>query len=130
MLHVAYGGGKLAKKVPGLGYCLTVSRWTKHPQEAARAIEYFVSEKWQAKMLTDYGVVPAHMGVKVKDVKSLPPNMKFYYGDYKGQVTICPYEVLVGLQYDEFIRSATPYFHEEISYEEFAKRVSAATNPE
>jgi len=130
MLHVAYGDGKLAKKVPGLGYCLTVSKWTKYPKEAAKAIEYFVSEKWQTRMLTEYGVVPAHMGVKVKDVKALPPNMIFYYGEYKGQVTICPYEVLVGLQYDEFIRSATPYFHEEITFEEFAKRVSAATNPE
>jgi ABC-type glycerol-3-phosphate transport system substrate-binding protein len=130
MLHVAYGGGKLARKVPGLGYCLTISKWTKYPKEAAKAIEYFVSDKWQSRMLTDYGVVPAHLGVKVKDTAALPPNMKFYYGEYKGQVTICPYEVLVGLQYDEFIRSATPYFHNEITFEEFAKRVSAATNPE
>ena len=129
-LHVAYGNGKLAKKVPGLGYCLTVSKWTKHPKEAAKAIEYFVSEKWQAKMLTDYGVVPAHMNVKVKDAASLTPNMKFYYGDYKGQVTICPYEVLVGFQYDEFIRSATPYFHGELSYEDFAKKLKEASKVE
>jgi ABC-type glycerol-3-phosphate transport system substrate-binding protein len=128
--HVEYTDGALAKKIPGLGYCLTISNWTKYPKQAARAIEYFVSDKWQAVMLEDYGVVPANMGVKVKDPGSLPPNMSFYYGEHKGQVTICPYEVLVGLQYDETIRSATPYFHGEISYEEFARRVSEATEIE
>lgn len=126
-LHVAYSDGKLSKKIAGLGYCLTVSNWTKYPEESAKAIEYFVSDKWQAVMLSDYGVVPANMTVKVKDVKSLPPNMQFYYDQHKGEVTICPYEVLVGLQYDEFIRSATPYFHEDITYEEFARRLTEAT---
>jgi ABC-type glycerol-3-phosphate transport system substrate-binding protein len=125
--HVKYGKGALADKIPGLGYCLTVSNWTKYPKQAAKAIEYFVSDKWQSVMLEQYGVVPANMGVKVKDPASLPPNMSFYYGQHKGQVTICPYEVLVGLQYDETIRSATPYLHGEISYEEFARRVSEAT---
>jgi len=125
-LHVAYGDGKLSKKIPGLGYCLTISNWTKYPKKAAKAIEYFVSEKWQTKMLTDYGVVPANMNVKIDDVKSLTPNMQFYY-EYKDDITICPYEVLVALQYDEFIRSATPYFHDEISYEEFARRLTEAS---
>jgi ABC-type glycerol-3-phosphate transport system substrate-binding protein len=126
-LHVAFGDGKLSKKIPGLGYCLTISAWTEHPEEAAKAIEYFVSEKWQTKMLTDYGVVPAYMDVKADDISEFTPNMQFYYGEHKGEVTICPYEVLVGLQYDETIRSLTPYFHGEITYEEFASRVSEAT---
>jgi ABC-type glycerol-3-phosphate transport system substrate-binding protein len=126
-LHVAFGDGKLSKKIPGLGYCLTISAWTEYPEEAAKAIEYFVSEKWQTKMLTDYGVVPAHMNVKADDTSLFTPNMQFYYGEHKGEVTICPYEVLVGLQYDETIRSLTPYFHGEITYEEFASRVSEAT---
>jgi ABC-type glycerol-3-phosphate transport system substrate-binding protein len=129
-LHVAYGDGALSKKIPGLGYCLTISAWTDYPEQAAKAVEYFVSKKWQTKMLTDYGVVPAHMEIKADDISSFTPNMKFYYGEHKGEVTICPYEVLVGLQYDETIRSLTPYFHGEISYEEFARRVSEATNVE
>ncbi len=128
--HVEFGKGALAKKIPGLGYCLTVSNWTKYPKQAAKAIEYFVSEKWQSRMLEQYGVVPANVNVKVKDVNALPPNMKFYYGGHKGQLTLCPYEVLVGRQYDEAIRSMTPYFHGEISYEEYARRVSEATKVE
>jgi raffinose/stachyose/melibiose transport system substrate-binding protein len=126
-LHVAYSDGALSRKIAGLGYCLTVSNWTKYPEQAAKAIEYFVSEKWQAAMLTDYGVVPANMNVKVDDVSSFTPNMQFYYGEHKGEVTICPYEVLVNLQYDETIRSLTPYLHEEITYEEFARRLTEAT---
>jgi ABC-type glycerol-3-phosphate transport system substrate-binding protein len=128
--HVAFGKGALEKKIPGLGYCLTISAWTKYPKQAAKAIEYFVGEKWQSRMLEKYGVVPANMNVKVKDAASLPPNMKFYYGEHKGQVTLCPYEVMVGRQYDEAIRLNTPYFHGEITYEEFARKVSEATKVE
>ncbi len=124
MPHILFGGGTLSEKIPGLGYCLVVSNWTKYPKQAAKAIEYFVSDKWQARMLEQYGVVPANMTVKVKNAASFTPNMKFYYVDHNGQVTICPYEVLVGLQYDEAIRDVTPYFHGEISYEEFAKKVA------
>lgn len=127
LLHVAYADNKLSKKIPGLGYCLTISNWTKYPEEAARAIEYFVSEKWQTVMLTEYGVVPARTDVKINDISSLTPNMQFYYGEHKGNVTICPYEVLVATQYDEFIRSATPYLHGDMTFEEFARRLKEAS---
>jgi ABC-type glycerol-3-phosphate transport system substrate-binding protein len=128
--HVEFGNGKLSKKIAGLGYCMTISNWTKYPKQAARAIEYFVSEKWQTKMLTDYGVVPAHTGVKVPDISSLTPNMQFHYKEHDGNLTICPYEVLVGLQYDAFIRNLTPYFHNEISYADFAKELTEASTEE
>jgi ABC-type glycerol-3-phosphate transport system substrate-binding protein len=124
MPHIVFGKGTLAKKIPGLGYCLVVSNWTKYPKQAAKAIEYFVSDKWQGRMLEQYGVVPANLSVKAKNPSALTPNMKFQIIDQKGQITICPYEILVGLQYDTAIREATSYFHKEISYEEFAKRVS------
>ena len=124
MPHILFGKGALAKKIPGLGYCLVVSSWTKYPKQAAKAIEYFVSDKWQARMLEQYGVVPANVTVKAKNPAALTPNLKFQYIDNKGQFTICPYEVLIGLQYDEAIRDVTPYFHGEMSYEEFARKVS------
>ena len=125
--HVEFGNGKLAKKISGLGYTMTISNWTKYPQQAATAIEYFVSEKWQTKMLTDYGVVPAHTGVKVTDISSLTPNMQFHFEEPDTGLTICPYEALVGLQYDAFIRNLTPYFHNEISFEDFAKELTKAS---
>ena len=126
MPHILFGKGALSKKVPGLGYCLVVSNWTKYPTQAAKAIEYFVSDKWQARMLEKYGVVPANVTVKAKNPAALTPNMKFHYVDNKGQFTICPYEVLIGLQYDQAIRDVTPYFHGEISYDEFARRLTDA----
>ncbi len=126
MPHILFGKGALSKKIPGLGYCLVVSNWTKYPKQAAKAIEYFVSDKWQGRMLEKYGVVPANVTVKAKDPSALTPNMKFHYVDNKGQFTICPYEVLIGLQYDQAIRDVTPYFHGEISYDEFARRLADA----
>jgi len=121
-----FGNGKLNKKLPGLGYVFCIAQWTKYPKECAKSIEYFVSEKWQTKLLTEYGAQPAYVNINV-DPKSLTPNMQFLS---KHELSIMGYEATVGLQFDGLVRNATPYLHGEITYEEFAKRLKESSTVE
>ena len=75
------------------------------------------SEKWQRKLLTDYGALPAYKDTKV-DLKTLTPNMQFLA---KHETATTGYEATVGLQFDGLVRYATPYLHNEIDFEEFAE---------
>ena len=125
-----FGDGSLKDAIPTLGYCLTIAKWTKYPKQSAKAIEYFTSEKWQKEMALKYGVVPAYTTIDVSGAADLTPNMKFIFESGKGKYTEMGYVDWVAGQYDELIRSATSYLHGEITYEEFAKKMEAASTIE
>lgn len=120
------GDGELKDNMATLGYCLAISNWTEYPEESAKAIEYFVSEKWQSA-LVDYGVVPAFSGIDIEETGDLTPNMEFIMQESSGEFTEMGYALLVGTQYDEFIRSGTPYMQGDITFEEFAATLEAAS---
>jgi len=122
-----FGNGALKDAIPTLGYCLTISKWTKYPKECAKAIGYFTSEKWQTEMALKYGVTPAYTSVDVSKATDLTPNMKFIFESGKGKYTEMGYVDWIAGQYDELIRSATSYLHGDITYEDFAKKMEASS---
>ncbi len=118
------GNGNLKDAFPTLGYNLAIANWTKYPKECATAVSYFVSEKWQKEMLK-YGVVPAYKDIDISG-EELTPNMQFIFSN-NPDFTPMGYEYWIANQYDELIRSATDYLHGNISFEEFAKKMEAAS---
>ena len=118
------GTAALKESFPTLGYNLAVANWTKYPEQCAIAIGYFTGEKWQKEMLK-YGVVPAYQGVDISGA-DITPNMQFIYSA-NPKFTPMGYEYWVASQYDELIRSATDYLHESITFEDFAKKMEAAS---
>lgn len=118
------GTGALKDSFATLGYNLCVAKWTKYPVQCATAIKYFTGEKWQKEMLK-YGVVPAYQGIDVSGF-DLTPNMQFIYSS-NPNFTPMGYEYWIANQYDELIRSATDYLHKAITFEDFAKKMEAAS---
>jgi ABC-type glycerol-3-phosphate transport system substrate-binding protein len=125
-----FGNGALKDAIPTLGYCLTIAKWTKYPEQCAKAISYFTSEKWQKEMALKYGVVPAYTSVDVSTATDITPNMKFIFDAGKGKYTEMGYVNFIAGQYDELIRSATSYLHGEINFDDFAKKMEAASTLE
>ena len=124
----SFGNGKLKDDVQSLGYLLCIAKWTKYPNECAKAISYFVSDKWQKK-LVEYGTIPALATIKFDDMSTLTPNLKFIFDDAKGQFTESPYALLKSTnQYDALIRNLTPFLNGETDYKTFATAIEEATN--
>lgn len=125
--HVQFGDGKLNNFVPGLGFCVDIAKWTKYPKECAKVIEYLVSDKWQAELLTKYSIIPSNIDIKVNNMESLPDHVKFFFENGKNEFTVTPYEFLIGDQYEIWSREASLYLSGSITFEEFAKELGAAS---
>jgi len=122
-----WGDGELNDHAETLGTVLSISKWTEYPNECAKAIEYFVSEKWQTIGLNEYGLIPSYNKIDVNALQDVNPVLDFLFKENGGKFAESSYAFLKGNQYDEFVKLVTSYLNDDISFEEFAQNMEKAT---
>ena len=122
-----FGGGELAKHMQTDANCFAISNWTPYAKEAAKAIEYLLSEKWQKEYLK-FGEIPE------VDVDStgfeLTSIQEWLLEQKRKGTTPGSYGMLIGTQYDTIIRNCTYYLNDEMNYDQFALELEEASTLE
>jgi ABC-type glycerol-3-phosphate transport system substrate-binding protein len=123
-----FGNARLANVMPTLDYVFAMAKWTKYPEETAKALSYFVNEKWMKRLFTGYNQTVAYKGLKVEDTSELTIPQKMFLE--QKELTIIGYEAVkdTAMQYETFNRGLTQYSKDEITFEEFAQQLYVVTH--